>query len=110
MDRDAVVHRHQRLRPQCQWRQGEERRLRIHRDAKARTRLRLLAERRLYQCAAQGRYRPQCRRPVGGRSEEHTSELQSLMRISYAVLCLKTNKTKTTQQTSYEYISRIKQN
>src|SRR3546814_2119176 len=29
------------------------------------------------------------------RSEEHTSELQSLMRISYAVFCLKT-KTKTT--------------
>src|SRR3546814_1822962 len=27
-----------------------------------------------------------------GRSEEHTSELQSLMRISYAVFCLKTNK------------------
>src|SRR3546814_8979013 len=28
--------------------------------------------------------------PVGGlRSEEHTSELQSLMRISYAVFCLK---------------------
>src|SRR3546814_17891308 len=26
----------------------------------------------------------------GGRSEEHTSELQSLMRISYAVFCLKT--------------------
>src|SRR3546814_9460630 len=26
-----------------------------------------------------------------GRSEEHTSELQSLMRISYAVFCLKTN-------------------
>src|SRR3546814_1211692 len=26
------------------------------------------------------------------RSEEHTSELQSLMRISYAVLCLKTKK------------------
>src|SRR3546814_2708615 len=31
----------------------------------------------------------------GGRSEEHTSELQSLMRISYAVFCLKT-KTYTT--------------
>src|SRR3546814_7974788 len=30
----------------------------------------------------------------GGRSEEHTSELQSLMRISYAVFCLK-KKTKT---------------
>src|SRR3546814_6930637 len=28
----------------------------------------------------------------GGRSEEHTSELQSLMRISYAVLCLKKQK------------------
>src|SRR3546814_7340807 len=27
-----------------------------------------------------------------GRSEEHTSELQSLMRISYAVFCLKTTK------------------
>src|SRR3546814_9947311 len=33
---------------------------------------------------------------VQGRSEEHTSELQSLMRISYAVFCLKkTNKTST---------------
>src|SRR3546814_6352960 len=27
-----------------------------------------------------------------GRSEEHTSELQSLMRISYAVFCLKNKK------------------
>src|SRR3546814_5734634 len=32
-------------------------------------------------------------RSTGRRSEEHTSELQSLMRISYAVFCLK-NKTK----------------
>src|SRR3546814_9547813 len=32
-----------------------------------------------------------------GRSEEHTSELQSLMRISYAVFCLKK---KTTQKQS----------
>src|SRR3546814_8169283 len=31
----------------------------------------------------------------GGRSEEHTSELQSLMRISYAVFCLKKKKNKT---------------
>src|SRR3546814_3841781 len=30
------------------------------------------------------------------RSEEHTSELPSLMRISYAVFCLKKKKTKTT--------------
>src|SRR3546814_4180739 len=34
---------------------------------------------------------PPCctRRAIGPRSEEHTSELQSLMRISYAVFCLK---------------------
>src|SRR3546814_1594758 len=31
-------------------------------------------------------------RLVGARSEEHTSELQSLMRISYAVFCLKKQK------------------
>src|SRR3546814_7837703 len=31
---------------------------------------------------------------VGRRSEEHTSELQSLMRISYAVFCLKKKKKK----------------
>src|SRR3546814_2817108 len=30
--------------------------------------------------------------PKRGRSEEHTSELQSLMRISYAVFCLKKKK------------------
>src|SRR3546814_5434892 len=33
--------------------------------------------------------------PVVGRSEEHTSELQSLMRISYAVFCLKKKRTHT---------------
>src|SRR3546814_7369351 len=33
-------------------------------------------------------------RRVGQRSEEHTSELQSIMRISYAVFCLKKKKTK----------------
>src|SRR3546814_94698 len=35
-------------------------------------------------------------RPIDARSEEHTSELQSLMRISYAVFCLK-KKTKLKQ-------------
>src|SRR3546814_3349512 len=35
------------------------------------------------------------RLPNGDRSEEHTSELQSLMRISYAVFCLKKKKTTT---------------
>src|SRR3546814_2257197 len=44
--------------------------------------------RRLRGCAREhaDRLRP-------GRSEEHTSELQSLMRISYAVFCLKKKKT-----------------
>src|SRR3546814_6567143 len=37
------------------------------------------------------------------RSEEHTSELQSLMRISYAVFCLKKKKTRDT--THQEYIT-----
>src|SRR3546814_964601 len=45
------------------------------------------------------------------RSEEHTSELQSLMRISYAVFCLKKNKIETyplrakitIQQIKYQY-------
>src|SRR3546814_4097278 len=34
------------------------------------------------------------------RSEEHTSELQSLMRISYAVFCLKKKTNKTSNTTS----------
>src|SRR3546814_1094702 len=40
-----------------------------------------------------------------GRSEEHTSELQSLMRISYAVFCLKkkNNHKKHTQQTIHTH-------
>src|SRR3546814_1167220 len=48
-------------------------------------------------CACRGelfagqRYTGGCQ-PLGGRSEEHTSELQSLMRISYAVFCLKKKK------------------
>src|SRR3546814_4161920 len=33
-----------------------------------------------------------------GRSEEHTSELQSLMRISYAVFCLKKKKKQQTEK------------
>src|SRR3546814_1131308 len=37
-----------------------------------------------------------------GRSEEHTSELQSLMRISYAVFCL-TKKNSTHNSTMYYY-------
>src|SRR3546814_1286688 len=43
------------------------------------------------------------RRGTGSRSEEHTSELQSLMRISYAVFCLKKKKTKNTDQPNNRY-------
>src|SRR3546814_7664328 len=38
--------------------------------------------------------------PLASRSEEHTSELQSLMRISYAVFCLKKKKITTNKKTS----------
>src|SRR3546814_4660584 len=41
------------------------------------------------------------------RSEEHTSELQSLMRISYAVFCLKK---KITQYNKYPHRTRMTQN
>src|SRR3546814_3121044 len=37
------------------------------------------------------------------RSEEHTSELQSLMRISYAVFCLKKKKHKTIMRHYHKY-------
>src|SRR3546814_7743596 len=40
-------------------------------------------------------------REAGGRSEEHTSELQSLMRISYAGFCLKKKKDKKTTQNRF---------
>src|SRR3546814_7430286 len=42
-----------------------------------------------------------CEVPV--RSEEHTSELQSLMRISYAVICSKKQKQHTHKQTTTIY-------
>src|SRR3546814_4121215 len=42
-------------------------------------------------CQGRGATRSAAKR-TWGRSEEHTSELQSLMRISYAVFCLKKKK------------------
>src|SRR3546814_3567851 len=50
---------------------------------------------------------PWCRlaQSVFRRSEEHTSELQSLMRISYAVFCLK-KKTQPTKICTYDYAMR----
>src|SRR3546814_7813247 len=78
---------------------------------------------------------PHCGRPAGGcwyappgpapyprphrrsRSEEHTSELQSLMRISYAVFCLKKKKQqihytlkKQTPNTTLDTLKQIKNN
>src|SRR3546814_9246307 len=41
---------------------------------------------------------------IKDRSEEHTSELQSLMRISYAVFCLTKKKKKNNLQTSHNEI------
>src|SRR3546814_6772259 len=58
-------------------------------------------------CCAR-RHAPASRRPrrisrtpgrCRGRSEEHTSELQSLMRLSYAVFCLKKRKYTSNKQT-----------
>src|SRR3546814_1188320 len=63
-------------------------RRKVGRRDQLRTRLeRPLAERR-----PDGQYRRLLYRLEGHRSEEHTSELQSLMRISYAVFCLKKKK------------------
>src|SRR3546814_8018394 len=41
--------------------------------------------------------------PRFNRSEEHTSELQSLMRNSYAVFCLKKKKDKDTKNTTHRH-------
>src|SRR3546814_4088038 len=46
-------------------------------------------------------------RSAAKRSEEHTSELQSLMRISYAVFCLKKKKKHTTIQTPKDYVKQM---
>src|SRR3546814_4375258 len=45
----------------------------------------------------------QSHRPAAPRSEEHTSELQSLMRSSYAVFCLKNKKTNQTIRSFEEH-------
>src|SRR3546814_8218016 len=52
-----------------------------------------------HHCCAHGREQsgPNAPESIYRRSEEHTSELQSLMRISYAVFCLK-KKTKQVKQ------------
>src|SRR3546814_9247114 len=51
---------------------------------------------------------PECLEEARIRSEEHTSELQSLMRISYAVFCLKTKKTTSQEPNSSRIINKYK--
>src|SRR3546814_6435822 len=57
------------------------------------------------QAAAQGVGQGNGNEETHGRSEEHTSELQSIMRISYAVFCLKNTQCYSliTRRTSNEY-------
>src|SRR3546814_2090466 len=52
---------------------------------------------------------PRHRREEEARSEEHTSELQSLMRISYAVFCLKKKRHKK-HDISFYYVHQYKRN
>src|SRR3546814_5319417 len=91
---------------------ARRRRARPHRDARMDANRRRAAG-SARGLPARGRQRPrllhrQPGRPFGvvaaaARSEEHTSELQSLMRNSYAVFCLK--KKKTTQQPQDRHVS-----
>src|SRR3546814_2916404 len=65
-----------------------------HRRPSCRRLILCVPESRAYPAASNGE------RPAIPRSEEHTSELQSLMRISYAVFCLKKKKQHKTIQTN----------
>src|SRR3546814_1837629 len=59
--------------------------------------MRLIADTILYANQTSPRFNPISIAGAHVRSEEHTSELQSLMRISYAVFCLKKKKTRRTE-------------
>src|SRR3546814_1502095 len=65
----------------------------------------LAAPGRQRQVSQAGCARGSTRRIFAGRSEEHTSELQSLMRISYAVFCLKKKKNTLQHTTTNHTIS-----
>src|SRR3546814_4045455 len=60
----------------------------------------------LRQKTASARAPPPATSPLLQRSEEHTSELQSLMRISYAVFCLKKNTTPKRRTTKLRHTQR----
>src|SRR3546814_9699571 len=59
-----------------------------------------------HSCISKHLHRPQ----QAPRSEEHTSELQSLMRISYAVFCLKKKTKKTTPKNTNTQVSNTSRN
>src|SRR3546814_4560523 len=54
---------------------------------------------------ASGKRCAQRRHVAAGRSEEHTSELQSLMRTSYAVFCLKKKKKEKNSRHTYVHLT-----
>src|SRR3546814_9812921 len=60
--------------------------------ARLHTACRSSAQRRCHRPSSRARVETIWQNLRTGRSEEHTSELQSLMRISYAVFCLKKKK------------------
>src|SRR3546814_6644799 len=72
-------------------------------QAAVRRRVRRLPRHRRQGQSRAGRAGPDRRLLDVRRSEEHTSELQSLMRISYAVFCLKKKNTYTIQTRVVEY-------
>src|SRR3546814_6810173 len=55
-----------------------------------------------HRCGGKALQPPAFGKPRQIRSEEHTSELQSLMRISYAVLCLKKKKNHTSKRITHK--------
>src|SRR3546814_4759218 len=55
-------------------------------------------DRNRFHLIAPGAHRASRHHDISKRSEEHTSELQSLMRISYAVFCLKKKTYETTSE------------
>src|SRR3546814_3669261 len=63
-----------------------------------------------YSAMGSPRHRPRSGKVRLARSEEHTYELKSLMRMSYAVFCLQTNKKRIQTLSRIQYTSTTNQN
>src|SRR3546814_7595283 len=101
-----LVRSHHRTRPSCK---SQYYRLALRSQASLGPDPWLLRDPKVSSHRPQGREaaptgRPR-RVPIAPRSEEHTSELQSLMRISYAVFCLKKKKSRHTMTTQLRHTS-----